>query len=608
MSTSENPFANEMPSESKDAAAAGPLLTSLRWWPAAGLLAVIGALKAVPMVMAAPPIPLLMASFIGPAVVCLLIMLWWLFASRAPVKEKVAGLIGVVGLGVITSLLLHFSMKGMSTVLYLIPGGVGLFGLMLTLFAHQPQRRLQVALAFSAVGFGVWDFLQLRGVTGKFDPEFAWRWSPTPEEEYLKDLADRKPATAGDGSGAASGTGDSDNEVITRSTSQWSDFRGPQRDSKVPGVTLNEDWNSSPPRLVWRTKIGPGWSSFTVSGNRLFTQEQRGDNEAVVCLNAETGSILWTHEYPSRFWESVAGAGPRATPTIGDEGLFTLGANGHLFCLDPVSGEVRWKRDLQSDSGLKPPQWGFSSSPLVQDGLVIVHAGEGAGSGAVVAYDAKTGDVRWNVPCGGHSYCSPHPVTLDGVQGILMSTNNGLLFLAFDDGKVIWNHEWVVENYRAIQPLVIGNTILIGTSLGVGTRSITVKHEADAWTITEDWTTRDIKPDFNDFVEHQGYLYGFDGNIFSCTSLATGKRQWKKGRYGNGQVLLLPDAGQLLVTSESGELILIEADPANLVELAKIPAIEGKTWNHPVLIGNRLYVRNGEEAACYELATSSIPD
>jgi outer membrane protein assembly factor BamB len=147
----------------------------------------------------------------------------------------------------------------------------------------------------------------------------------------------------------------------------------------------------------------------------------------------------------------------------------------------------------------------------------------------------------------------------------------------------------------------VGNAVLVSTSLGLETRRIDVKHEADSCTISEAWTSLDMKPDFNDFVEHEGFVYGFDGSIFACVDLKTGKRQWKKGRYGNGQVLMLADSGQLLVVSEKGELILIEADPSALKEIARIPAIEGKTWNHPVLSGHRVYLRNAEEAACFEL-------
>ncbi len=611
MSVSQNPFANEMSPEKKDIAVQGPLQNSLRWWPAAVLLAVMGTVKAVPTMMESPSLPVMMAGFMGPAVVGLLVVLWWLFASRASVKEKIAGFVGFVSLVVATSMLLHLSMQGMSTILYLVPSGTAVFGLVLIVFARQKASRLIVALTCAALMMGFWDLLQLKGVTGKFDAEFAWRWSPTAEQEYLRSLANRKNMSPNAGSSSDTSTADSSAsrsaesaEVVTRASSAWSEFRGPLRDGKLPGITLNEDWKASPPKLIWKSKVGPGWSSFAVAGNRLFTQEQRGDNEAVVCLSADTGNSLWVYEYEGRFWESIAGAGPRATPTLADEGLFALGANGHLACLNPATGAVKWKRNIDIDSDRKPPQWGFSASPLVHSGLVFVHAG-GAKDKGILAYDAVTGEPRWSVASGDHSYCSAQLGTFAGVEGILMQTNQGLQFLSIADGSTIWQHEWPVQNYRAIQPLVVDDLLLIGTSLGEGTRRITVKKESESWKISEDWTSMDMKPDFNDFVEYKGHVYGFDGNIFACIDLATGKRLWKKGRYGNGQVLLLPDAGQLLIASEKGELILVKADPAKLIEVGKLSAIEGKTWNHPVLVGNKLYMRNGEEAACYELSAAT---
>ncbi len=589
MST-ENPFVPE-PTMSTSS----PAGTILRWWPAAFLLAVMAGMKLIVLAFEAPRFSVIMISFMGPAAISVVILMWWLFASRASLKEKLVGLGGAVCAAVIAALCLHFSMKGMSFALYVLPTGSAIFALALILLANRPKLRLPVALVATTIGFGGWELVQMHGVTGKFSPVFSWRWSPTAEQEYLKSLADQnsdsknEPANPG--------------EIITRASAPWSDFRGPNRDSNLPGVTLAEDWTSAPPKLAWKTKIGPGWSSFTVAGNRLFTQEQRGDNEAIVCLDAESGKTLWAHEYPSRFWESVAGAGPRATPTIGDESLFALGANGNLFCLNPLNGEVIWQRDIQVDGDCKPPQWGFAASPLIQKGIVIVHAG-GAEKNGVLAYDAKTGEPRWTAASGNHSYCSAQRGSFDGVEGILMSTNLGLQFLNADDGSTIWNHEWSVENYRAIQPLVKGNTIYLGTSLGVGTRKITIKHDAETWKIDQSWTSLDMKPDFNDFVEYQNHIYGFDGNIFACVDCETGKRQWKKGRYGNGQVVLLSDAGQLLIVTEFGDIVLVKADPHKLIELGRVPAIEGKTWNHPVLVGDRLYLRNGEEAACFQLATS----
>ncbi len=395
--------------------------------------------------------------------------------------------------------------------------------------------------------------------------------------------------------------------MIRRQNAAWPDFRGPQRDGVVHSIALMEDWKTSPPKLIWKVPIGPGWSSFSLSGNRLFTQAQRGDEEEVVCLKADNGDTLWSFTYPGRFWEVIAGAGPRATPTIGDDGIYTFGANGMLLCLEPVSGKERWKRDVHADSGrAQPPQWGYASSPLVHNNLVIVHVG-GEGNKGVFAYDAKTGEQRWSAASGDHSYSSAHLASFFGIEGLLMETNAGLQFLNCESGQTIWNYEAPVNNYRALQPLVIGNSIVIATSLGEGMQRITVHYADGKWDIREDWKSKAIKPDFNDFVYHQGALYGFDANIFGAMDFENGSRLWKKGRYGNGQVLLLGDSGQLLVIAESGELVLLKADKERLVEVGKFAAIEGKTWNHAILVGNRIYVRNAAEAACYELELNNSP-
>ena len=146
---------------------------------------------------------------------------------------------------------------------------------------------------------------------------------------------------------------------------------------------------------------------------------------------------------------------------------------------------------------------------------------------------------------------------------------------------------------------------------GTGTRLVEFARVEGTWTTTELWESRQLRPYYNDFVVHQGFAYGFDSDLFTCLDLTTGKRAWKRGRYGNGQVLLLPDQELLIVLSEKGQIVLLEANPRRHVELAKVDGIEGKTWNHPVLVGDRLYIRNGEQAACYVLplanAVSSAP-
>ena len=154
-----------------------------------------------------------------------------------------------------------------------------------------------------------------------------------------------------------------------------------------------------------------------------------------------------------------------------------------------------------------------------------------------------------------------------------------------------------------IQPLILDEgRILMGTGYGHGTRLVQLQRNGTAWAADELWTTNKLKPYFNNIVDHRDYCYGFDGALLACVDLQTGERKWKRGRYGNGQVILLPDGDQLLITAETGELILLNASPDEFEELARVEIFEGKTWNHPVLVGNRLYLRNAEEAACYELS------
>jgi outer membrane protein assembly factor BamB len=321
----------------------------------------------------------------------------------------------------------------------------------------------------------------------------------------------------------------------------------------------------------------------------------------VVCYDAKTGAQRWVHESPARFAETMGGVGPRATPTIAGDKLYVLGATGLLDCLDPLTGASLWERDLKKDARPTPPIWGFASSPLVVGDKVVVYAG-GKDDKGVMAYDTKTGSTSWCAPAGDHTYSSPQLAKIAGRDVILMLDNSGISAIDPTDGKPVWTYEWKFENYRAIQPLVVDPTgLLLGTGMGKGTRRIEIKAAKAGAEFAERWTSLDMKPDFNDYVAYQGHLYGLDHNILCCVDLATGKRKWKNGRYGNGQLLLLPDADQLLVLSEQGDLVLIRANPEKLDEVARQKVLDGKTWNHPSLVGNRIYVRNAEEAACYEL-------
>jgi outer membrane protein assembly factor BamB len=564
----------------------------LRLWP--GVLVVVLqwlAWLVLPKVVPEAAIYAILGGVLGGG---LAVILWWLFFSRAPWLERVGAIVLMPVALYATWHIVHPSIAngamGMLLPIYAIPvlclalvgGAVASRRL-----SSGPRRASLVAAILLACG--VFTLLRTGGMTGDGNADFHWRWTPTPEERLLA-LADDEPAAPASAPTTAN-TG-----------ANWPGFRGPDRDGIVRGVRIATDWSRSPPDELWRRPIGPGWSSFAVAGDLLYTQEQRGDDEVVACYEVTTGQPVWRHRDATRFWESNAGAGPRATPTLSSGRVYTLGATGIVNALDAADGAVVWSRNAASDTSVKVPSWGFASSPLVVDDVVVV-----ATAGRLVAYDVATGEPRWLGPAGGSGYSSPHLATIDKVKQILLLDGDGAISVAPATGTQLWKYPWPSDGI--VQPaLTVDGDILIGTGsgmgagAGMGVRRIAVAHGPDGWTAEQRWTSVGLKPYFNDFVVHKGHAFGFDGGVLACIDLAEGKRKWKGGRYGHGQLILLPDQDLLLVLSENGELALVAATPDEFSELAQFPAIEGKTWNHPALVKDVLLVRNGQEMVAFRLS------
>lgn len=565
----------------------------LRIWIAVFLLALLWVLRIVPGYFEDQTIMHIMAQFMGPLVCAGLIVLWWLILSRATGREKLTGFLGLLIVGVGSLFLADKSVRGFGTLIFAVPWGFTGFVVPLILFGHRlTTKRTWIGLLGAFVCFGFWDLVRTDEIWGDFRTTRSWRWEPSAEDRNLEKIVSR--------SAAETPALDATQQPVPDSH-DWPAFRGAERRGIQPDIILEEDWSKEKPIELWRVPVGPGWSSFSVSGSRIFTQEQRGEKEAVVCYDANTGTQMWSHEYESRFWEAVAGAGPRGTPTLEGDRVFALGATGKLFCLDYVTGSLVWEADISVDAEREPPTWGFAASPLVIDSSILVHAG-GKKDKGVLAYDAASGELQWSVAAGDHSYSSPQLSVIGEKSCVVMLTNEGVSFIDPKEGVIVGKHGWVYQGYRVVQPLVVANSnVLLGTAMGTGTMNIQAKWNGDKIETEEVWVSRRMNPYYNDYVEHGGYLYGFDNNIFACVNLEDGKREWKRGRYGNGQVLLLPEKEQLLVLSEDGELVLLRATPEKHTELARFQVLEGRTWNHPVLVKNRLYVRNAEEAACFEM-------
>jgi outer membrane protein assembly factor BamB len=594
----------------------------LRLWPgiaAAVLLALIG--YVVPAI--APRYAGL--GMIGAAVLALIVILWWLLFSRARWYERLAAIVLIIVAVIAERPFVHPSISGgaMGNLGYIL--GIPTLSLALVGWAAGSRRLAPVARGAAAVAALVlgclpWLLVRTGGINADGRSDFHLRWTPTPEDRLLAQPDDAKSLTpapepvappkaaivsspsdtarSGQPAPAPAAIGSPAAAVRTR-PAEWPGFRGPERNGIIHGLPIATDWLQSPPTEMWRRPIGPGWSSFAVSGNLIYTQEQRGGDEVVSCYKLNTGEPVWRHRDATRFWESNGGAGPRGTPALDNGRVYALGATGIVNALDAGSGAVVWSRNAAADVHGEIPIWGISSSPLVVGEVVIVAVG-----GKLAAYDVATGNRRWAGPGKGFSYSSPHLATIDGVQQVLFINGPGTTSVEPATGKVLWEHAWpggaIVQPALTDDGGVLVNTITMNG--GAGIRRLAIARDGGRWTAEERWTSTGLKPYFNDFVVHGGHAFGFDGNILSCIDLRDGTRSWKGGRYGNGQLVLLAGQDLLLVLSEEGELALVKATPDRFTEVARFTALEGKTWNHPVLVHDLLLVRNDHEMAAFRLS------
>lgn len=464
------------------------------------------------------------------------------------------------------------------------------------------RRWLGLALFALIVATGAC-LLRVDGYTGEMLPILALRWQETARERAERYWVNRPrlpDPTTGNPKAAVPPVPASKNSTAAASADDWAEFRGPNRDGVVRGLRLSHDMQ--PPPLLWKHPVGAGWSSFAVSGPKIYTQEQRGENEAVVCYEFETGRETWSYEYKAHFAADPAGEGPRATPTVFQGRIYTLGATGILSCIAQETGQLAWSHDILAEQGAKNLEWGLAASPLVYDDVVIVNPGGEHGNG-VVAYHRLTGKKLWAAGGDRASYASPQLATLHGKRVILVFDGVGLGGHDAATGTELWEKFKWTNNPRinVAQPVVLDDErVFISSGYGTGSALLNIQNSGDRWTAAPLWTSRDMKLKFNDAVVRNGFVYGLDEGILVCLDLQTGARRWKQGRYGFGQILLVDDV--LLIQTESGTVVLVEATPEGHRELSRFQGLEGVSWNCPVLCRGRLLLRNKAEAACYDLA------
>lgn len=488
---------------------------------------------------------------------------------------------------------------------------LSLIALIVAIAVVRPRVRTVVAASGVVAVFAVvfFSLVRIDSFYGNMLPRLAWRWQPSAESEFNRYKSSVLPAAPGESGGIVPKT------TLTGTEKDHPGYLGQHRDGTVAGVSLEPNWELHPPRELWRHPIGIGWAGFAIVADAAITMEQRGNHETIVRYNLQSGIEIWSHEEPVRFADGH-GDGPRTTPTIVDGKVYCMGATGVLSCLDGVSGELIWRRETLEDPQESNLLWGMAGSPLLVDGLAIVTPG-GAPGQAVMAFRSHDGSLAWSNGDDTAAYASPALVDLAGTPQLL--SFNGVGVRGYDrQGNELWVFPWITQGeeqrVNVAQPIVVAPTgldtqlagyVVVSSGYDVGAGLLKVEQTGGKWSVSEVWKSRDLKSKMSSFVVRDQFIYGLDNGIMVCLSLQDGKRLWKRGRYGHGQMLLVDDV--VLVQAESGEVILVEATPDEHRELARLDALHDKTWNHAALAGNILVVRNDREAVAFELPVRGTP-
>jgi len=469
--------------------------------------------------------------------------------------------------------------------------------------ARWSWRRRVTAIVAAFVALALFPVLfRAEEVSGDLIPRFAWRWSRKADET----LPQLGPSGSAASPRVARGGGI---DLRTSTALDYPRFLGAEADAVAPAPLGSEpgwlarDWQAQPPRELWRQPIGAGWSSFAVVADYAVTQEQRGPDELVVCYEWRTGEIVWSHADPQRFDSAIAGIGPRATPTLHEGRVYAMGATALLNCLDGVNGKPVWTRDVLADLGGENNTWGTSCSPLVVGDTVIVWAGD-----AIAGWKTATGELAWRAPIQGASYASPLLRDIAGTPQIVVLEHLRISGRDPSSGAELWSHPWPGKHPKVTQPVVLeGDRVLVTSGYGIGaelleieaTEAVGADGGRHTFAVKSLWKNNRLKSKFANVIARGDAAWGLDDGIMVAIDLTTGKRLWKRGRYGHGQILQVD--GLLLVQAERGEVALVEPRTDQHVELTRFQALEGKTWNHAVVVGRHLLVRNSTEAACWEL-------
>jgi outer membrane protein assembly factor BamB len=379
----------------------------------------------------------------------------------------------------------------------------------------------------------------------------------------------------------------------TALAADWPQFRGPNRDGISRENGLLKSWPAGGPKVLWKTLVGEGYSHLVVSKGRLFTLYGEGSGDFAVAYDAATGKPLWRVPL-GRKYENGQGNGPRSTPTVDGDVVYVLTATGKLAALNAADGKKIWAHDLREEFDAEPPTWGISTSPLVEGNLLLVDVGGSRGR-SLVAFDKKTGKTVWTSQSEMAGYSAPIAITVGGVRQVIFFTGRAVLAVSPKDGKLLWRVPWRTDwDVNAATPIFVPpDKLYISSGYDTGAALFRIEVANGRAGAGEVWQSRRMKNQFSSSVLHNGHIYGFDNSVLKCIVAATGEEKWKESGFGHGSLILA--GGQLIVLSERGKLLLVEATPESYREKGTAQVLSGKCWTAPTLAGGRLYLRNEEE-------------
>jgi outer membrane protein assembly factor BamB len=384
----------------------------------------------------------------------------------------------------------------------------------------------------------------------------------------------------------------------------WPQLLGPTRDGVYAGPELARTWPKDGPRVVWQRTVGAGFAGPAVSGGKLILFHRVGDRETLECLDAATGKELWKGDYATRYRDRFGfDEGPRATPTLSGESIFTFGAEGTLTCWALADGTKRWSSQTEKELGARLGFFGLACSPLVESNLVIVNIGGTDGAG-IVAWDTASGRVRWKATADEASYSSPVAATIRGRRYVIALTREALVALNAADGRVGFRYPWRPEmdaSVTAAVPLVWDDLIFVSASYGAGA-SLLRFHESGP---KAEWSADDVLSNhYATSVRRGEFLYGWDGRqeqgcALRCVEWKTHKVRWSQSGLGAGTVSRTGD--QLVVLTERGELILAPAVPEGFKPSARAQILPFTVRAHPALSDGKLFARSKDKLVCVDL-------